>query len=190
MGKMFCNASSNVLFNILNKMNSDLAYFNVFHNIEILHLNDSNEFENEINKQLEKKIELMEPILEIINLGNDVNPHLIKIGLTLNEKEVFAWSYEDMLVIGPKIAHHHIDTHDQMVPIKQKLRRMRIEWLLKIKEEVTKQLKVRFIKPVHQAEQIANVALVPKKDEKVRMCVDFRDLNKECPKDDFSPPTH
>ena len=50
MGKMFCNASSNVLFNILNKMNSDLAYFNVFHNIEILHLNDSNEFENEINK--------------------------------------------------------------------------------------------------------------------------------------------
>ena len=190
MGKMFCNASSNVLFNILNKMNSDLAYFNVFHNIEILHLNDSNEFENEINKQLEKKIELMEPILEIINLGNDVNPHLIKIGLTLNEKEVFAWSYEDMPVIGPKIAHHHIDTHDQMVLIKQKLRRMRIEWLLKIKEEVTKQLKVRFIKPVHQAEQIANVALVPKKDEKVRMCVDFRDLNKECPKDDFSPPTH
>ena len=92
--------------------------------------------------------------------------------------------------MAPKIAHHHIDTHDQMVPIKQKLRRMRIEWLLKIKEEVTKQLKVRFIKPVHQAEQIANVALVPKKDEKVRMCVDFRDLNKECPKDDFFPPTH
>ena len=35
----------------------------VSHNIEILHLNDSNEFENEINKQLEKKIEPMEPNL-------------------------------------------------------------------------------------------------------------------------------
>ena len=55
LGKKFCNASSNVLFNIFNKMNSDLAYFDVSHNIEILHLNDSNEFENEINKQLEKK---------------------------------------------------------------------------------------------------------------------------------------
>ena len=87
MGKKFCNASSNVLFNISNKMNSDLAYFHVSHNIEILHVNDSNEFENEINKQLEKKIKHMEPTLETINLGNNENPRLIKIGLTLNEKE-------------------------------------------------------------------------------------------------------
>ena len=50
MGKEFCNASSNVLFNIFNKMNFDLAYLDVSHNIEILHLNDSNEFENETNK--------------------------------------------------------------------------------------------------------------------------------------------
>ena len=110
MGKKFCNASSNVLFNIFNKMNSDLAYFDVSHNIEILHLNDSNEFENEINKKLEKKIEPIEPTLETINLGNDKNPCLIKIGSTLNEKErkdlqelltefqeVFAWFYEDIL---------------------------------------------------------------------------------------------
>ena len=57
------------------------------HNIEILHLNDFNEFENEINKQLEKKFETMEPTLETLNLRNDENPCLIKSGLTLNEKE-------------------------------------------------------------------------------------------------------
>ena len=72
---------------------------------------------------------------------------------------------------------------------KQKLIRMRTEWLLKIKEEVTKQLKVGFIKLVHQAKWIANVMLVPKKNGNVRMCVDFRDLNKACPKDDFPSPT-
>ena len=44
MGKKFCNASSNVLFNVFNKMNSDLAYFDVSYNIEILHLNDFSEF--------------------------------------------------------------------------------------------------------------------------------------------------
>ena len=192
------NASFNVLFNIFNKMNSNLAFFDVSHNIEILHLYDSNEFENEINEQLEKKIKPMEPTLETINLGNNENPHLIKIDSTLNEKEmkdlqelltefqeVFAWSYEDMPGIDPEITQHHIDTHDHMVPVKQNLKRMWTEWLLKIKEEVTKQLKVEFIKPVHQVEWIANVVPILKQDGKVRMCVDFRDLNKACPKDDF-----
>ena len=65
---------------------------------------------------------------------------------------------------------------------------MRTEWLLKIKEEVTKQLKVGFIKLVHQAEWIDNVVLVHEKDGKVRLCVDFRDLTKACPKDDSSLP--
>ena len=35
---------------------------------------------------------------------------------------------------------------------------------------------------------LANVVLVPKKDGKVRVCVDFRDLNKASPKDDFPLP--
>ena len=87
------------------------------HNIEIQHLSDSNEFENEINKKLEKKIKPMEPNLETLNLDNNENPHLIKIGSTLNEREreylkelltefqeVFALSYEDMPSIEPKIA--------------------------------------------------------------------------------------
>ena len=134
-------------------------------------------------------------------MGNDENPCLIKIGSTLNEKEkkdlqellmefqeVFACSYEDMLGIDPEIAQHHIDTHDHMVLVKKKLRRMRTEWFLKIKEEVTKQLKLGFIKLVYQAKWVANVVPIPKKDGKVRMCVDFRDLNKACPKDDFPLP--
>ena len=84
---------------------------------EILHLNDSNEFENKINKKLEKKIEPMEPTFETLILGNDENPHSIKIGSISNEKErkdlkefltkfqkVFALSYEDMPNIDPEIA--------------------------------------------------------------------------------------
>ena len=182
-------------------MNYDLTYFDMSHNIKILHLNDSNEFENEINKRLERKIEPMELTFETLNLGNDENPCLIKIRSTLNKKErrdpkglftkfqeVFAWSYKDMLGIDPKIAQHHIDTYAHMVSVKQKLRCMRIEQLLKIKEEVTKQLMVRFIKPIHQVEWIANVVLVPKKDGEVRMCMDFRDLNKAFPNDDFPLP--
>ena len=117
VGKKVCTASPNVLFNIFYKMNSNLAYFDVSYIIEILHLNDSKEFENSINKQLEKKIEPVEPTFETLNWGNDENSHLIKIGSILNVKdrkdlkelltefqEVFAWSYEDMSDIDPEIA--------------------------------------------------------------------------------------
>ena len=41
---------------------------------------------------------------------------------------------------------------------------------------------------MHQADWIANVVPIPKNNGKVRMCVETRDLNKACPKDDFPLP--
>ena len=60
-----------------------------------------------------------------------------------------------------------------MKPVKQKLRRIMLEWILKIKEEVEKQYNARFLKVVNYPKWLANVILVPKKDVKVRMCVNF-----------------
>ena len=57
-----------------------------------------------------------------------------------------------------------------------------------MKEEIQKQLSVRFISVVEYPEWLANVIPVPKKDGKVRVRVDFRDLNKASPKDDFPLP--
>ena len=72
-----------------------------------------------------------------------------------------------------------------MKPVKQKLKRMKPEWTLKIKEEVEKQYNAGFLRVVNYPEWLANVVPVLKKDGKVRMCVDFRDLNKVSLKDDF-----
>ena len=41
---------------------------------------------------------------------------------------------------------------------------------------------------VEYLEWLANVVHVPKKDDKVRVCVDFRDLNKANPKIDYPLP--
>ena len=41
---------------------------------------------------------------------------------------------------------------------------------------------------VEDTQWLANIVLVPKKDGKVRMCMDYRDLNKACPKDNFPLP--
>ena len=51
------------------KMNFNLTYFDVSHNIESLHLNDSNEFENEINKQLKGKLNLWNQLLKLLIWG-------------------------------------------------------------------------------------------------------------------------
>ena len=57
-----------------------------------------------------------------------------------------------------------------------------------MKEEIQKQLTVRFISVLEYPEWLATIVPVPKKDGKVRVCVDFRNLNKASPKDDFPLP--
>ena len=110
------------------------------------------------------------------------------VALLTEFKEVFVRSYEDMLEIDTDIVQQCIPTDPTMKPIKQKLRRMKLELTLKIKEEVEKQYNARFLRVVNYPEWLANVVPVLKKDGKVRMCVDFRDLNKASPKDDFPLP--
>ena len=60
--------------------------------------------------------------------------------------------------------------------------------LLKIKEKVKKQLDARFLEVAKYPQWVANIVPVPKKDGKVRMCVDYRDLNRVSPKDNFPLP--
>lgn len=51
-----------------------------------------------------------------------------------------------------------------------------------------KLLAVRFIREVEYPEWLANVVVVPKKEEKWRVCVDYTNLNDACPKYSFPLP--
>jgi len=86
------------------------------------------------------------------------------------------------------IVQHKLPLKPECPPIKQKLRRMKPEVSLKIKDEVEKQFNAGFLAVATYPQWVANVVLVLKKDGKVRMCVDYRDLNCVSPKDDFPLP--
>ena len=57
-----------------------------------------------------------------------------------------------------------------------------------IKEEVQKLTLAKFIREVYYPNWLANMVLVKKANGKWRMCVDFTDLNKACPKDSYPLP--
>ena len=70
-------------------------------------------------------------------------------------------------------------------PVKQKTQKCIPELSLKIKEEITKHIESRLVEVTQYLTWLANVVLVAKKDRKIKICVDYRDLNKASPKDNF-----
>ena len=149
----------------------------------------------------DRKVTPVSSNTELIDFGVPDQPKEIRIGSSLSPDErselidllrsyldVFAWSYEDMPGLDPTIVQHHLPILPHARPVKQKLRRLHPRWSLQVKEEIQKQVNVGFLSVVEYPEWLANVVPVPKKDGKVRVCVDFRDLNKVSPKDDFPLP--
>ena len=90
--------------------------------------------------------------------------------------------------LDTEIVVHKIPIKLECPLVWQALRRMKFEIILKIKEEVEKQLKVGFLTAIAYLDWVANIVPMPKKDRKVCMCIDYRDINWASPKDNFSLP--
>ena len=125
-----------------------------------------------------------------IRISSSLSPDEMSrlINLLKSYLDVFALSYEDMSGLDSSIVHHHLPILPYARPVKKKLRRLHPRWSLQVKEEIHKILSVGFLSVVEYPEWMANVVPVLKKDGKVRVCVDFRDLNKVSPKDEFPLP--
>ena len=124
--------------------------------------------------------------LETINVGSDQVKKELKIGTLITSEQrikmiallqeysdVFAWSYEDMPGLDTNIIVHKIPLEECCKPVKQKLRRAHSDIWIKVKVELEKQWDAGFLEVVRYPRWVSNIVVVPKKEGKIRVCVDF-----------------
>jgi hypothetical protein len=90
--------------------------------------------------------------------------------------------------IDPSIVVHEINTYPGAKPVRQRLRLVHPRKAAAIKLEVEKVLKADFIYPMALTEWVSNPVPIDKKGGSIRVCIDYRDINKACPKDNFPTP--
>ena len=140
--------------------------------------------------------------LEVINLSDDLDvnkPISISMSLSAEErkclidllheyKDVFAWDYDEMPGIDPGFVAHSLNVEPGTRPVMQPMRTVHTEVEAQITQKVKKLLAVGFIKPIQHPRWLSNIVPVKKKNGQIRCCVDFRNLNKACSKDEFPLP--
>ena len=120
-----------------------------------------------INKGLKK--ELAQQLTEFLSINQDV----------------FAWIHADMAGIHPEVMCHQLNIDPQTKPVRQKRRALDADRYKALQDEVDRLLKIGFIIDSYYPDWLANPILVIKPNGKWRMCIDFTNLNKACPKGSF-----
>jgi hypothetical protein len=106
-----------------------------------------------------------------------------------DNQDIFALKPANMPWVSKELNEHSLNVDPKATLNKQQLRRFARVKREAIKKELAKLLAVGFIKEVFHPEWLANLVLVKKKNNNEwRMCVDYTDLNKHCPKDPFGLP--
>ncbi|XP_024015923.1 uncharacterized protein LOC112089179 [Eutrema salsugineum] len=154
-----------------------------------------------IAESRETRTELVCDAVDSVCIDKARPERCVKIGAKLEEplrskllsllKEninTFAWTAEDMPGISIDVTCHELNVDPTFKPIKQKRRKLGPERAKAVNDEVERLLKVGSIAEAKYPDWLSNPVVVKKKNGKWRVCVDFTDLNKACPKDSFPLP--
>ena len=154
---------------------------------------------NDVPLQPGKVVE--ENQVEDLNLGTGADPKIVKLSrkipgeykklyqkLFQSYQDVFAWSYQDLKTFDVNIMQHKIPLKADAKPHKQKLRQINPLLLPSIEKEIKKLLKAKIIVPLSYSEWVANLVPIRKKNGEIRLCVDFRNLNRASLKDNYPLP--
>jgi ribonuclease HI len=147
------------------------------------------------------KIESHGQEVEDCNIGTGEEPKMIKLSKSLPPEQklkyielfkefsdVFAWGYEDLKAYDTSIIQHRIPIKENQKPFRQKLRRINPKLLPLIEKEIKKMYDAKIIVPLRFSKWVSNLVPTCKKTGEIRLCIDFRNLNKASLKDNYPLP--
>ncbi|KAL2250256.1 UNVERIFIED_CONTAM: hypothetical protein Sindi_2499300 [Sesamum indicum] len=102
--------------------------------------------------------------------------------------DMFAWSPSDFKRIDAEVIVHRLNVDPTMRSVQQRKRTFGVEKNHIIQKEVDKLLRAGYISEVQYTDWLSNVVVVLNSSKKWRMCTDFMDLNRVCPKDPYTLP--
>jgi hypothetical protein len=91
--------------------------------------------------------------------------------------------------LSRELVEHRLPIKSGFRPYKQPAQRFNLIIHNQVKEEVERLLDTRFIRPCRYADWVSNIIPVKKKNtDKIQVCLDFHNLNKATPKDEYPIP--
>ena len=103
-------------------------------------------------------------------------------------KDCFAWNYDEMPRLDSSLVEDRFPIKPKFHPFQQPSLRMSKEVELKINKEIEKLLKAKFIRPIRYVQWLVNIVPIMNKNGKLRVRIDFRDLNAPTLKDMYMMP--
>ena len=159
------------------------------------------DLDNKLRKPANVKNHSSSLQFELINLGTEDEPKYVNLGkccsprersnfisLFKQYKDVFSWTYEELKTYDRSIIQHVIPIKGGINPYQQPLRKMHPKLEPLIQSEVKNLLDDKIIFKVRHSEWVSNLVPVQKKSIEIRLCVDFRNLNRASDKDNYPVP--
>ncbi|XP_027166027.1 uncharacterized protein LOC113765993 [Coffea eugenioides] len=110
------------------------------------------------------------------------------VDLLREYRDVFAWAADEVQGISHHLIIHELNVDPQVRSVKRKRRHLGPERSRAVGEEVDKLLPAKIIREVQYPTWLSNPVMVKKDTGAWRMCVNFTDLYKVCPKDCYPLP--
>ena len=112
------------------------------------------------------------------------------IALLKEYGDVFTWSYKDLKGVDPKVCQHTIPMRDDAKPSIQRLYSYNENFAKKIDEEMDHLKEAGIIFEIEHMPWVSPLVVVPKKNNKLRVCINLKKVNAAFIRDHYPLPNN